>query len=1212
MRNITRNARISAAVAAVLMSAALGRGQTLTWDASGNSAPNPADGGGHWDLSTTNWIDSTNTNVVWPTTPGSSALFGNTTSAAVTVSGNYINNNVSIGGSNNDAIVVQDLTLGTGVNGSVYNLDDQDGGSLTLNGNINKATAGGILNITLFNNLTIGAGDHVFALRDTPGDLPELTINNSIQGTGNIVLDNGSQGYESWGTLVLNTGSSFIGSTTINKGRLVITDSNALSSNSTGVSIGDDGTLSIGGASTTVHGLTINQPITISRSDYGSDADHQHYQYAIIAQNGAGNNTFNGPVTINSTDARISINTSHTTFNGAFVEGTGVSAGSSVVDFTGDFAGYAILTADNSAYPGTFQLLSGVEVQPVNQNAIGGPNSKITFAAGATLQPPTDMPNFGTHVINYGTFNGGIDVPTGQTFTVDHAITGGAGLGERGAGTLNINAPITGTGSQIFWDGVTVPFGSQAAAVGGIINVNAAVSIGSLHLRSPVVNIGTGGSITTTGGFDSFGSDTTGSNGSADNAVINIRGNGALIESTGDDFNVSDNANTQGTINISDNGVLTTGGITFLGKSSGAVGRINQSGGTVTINRNGNFGLVIADGRFSPGPTGIYNMTGGILNDPAGELYIGEGNNSGTAGVGFFTMTAGTINLGNWFVIGREGAVGTFDMSGGTFNHNGGNMSLGDSGAAGGKIDTVNIHGTAVINDTGGEFYFGNNGGNVTNATVTDSAQINVANWFVVGRAGAQGTLDVSGTAVITKTGANNAYVGESTNAVTSTMTLRQNSTFNDTSGEFWVGQGGGIGVLNVEDNASFTVNSWLAVGRQGGSIGTINLSGGTLTQKTANWFTISSGGTSGTVNVTGGVLNAFQMYIGETGGGVGTLNISGGAVTLGNTIFANAGSAKGILNLSGGTLTALHFTAQNGGGTGSATFNFNGGTLAASADDTNFIGAKVTSVDSTGGALINTNGHNITDNSAMTHDATLSGVDGGLTKSGAGLLTMTGNSTYTGASTLAAGNLKLNGSGAAVPILTKGGVNITGDSEIAFDYTGQTSQFATIGGLLKTSAASGFTSGQFRSSIVAGDATHLTSLGYGDGADLGLKLNGTALTSAVVVKYTYVGDSSLDGKVDLGNDFDLFLDGYLGHGSTWEVGDYNYDGVVDNTDFGMFIDGFKAQGGSLGDLDGVIEASPLLSGAQKASLLAVVPEPASAAVMGIAGLACLSRRRRK
>ncbi len=479
-----------------------------------------------------------------------------------------------------------------------------------------------------------------------------------------------------------------------------------------------------------------------------------------------------------------------------------------------------------------------------------------------------------------------------------------------------------------------------------------------------------------------------------------------------------------------------------------------------------------------------------------------------------------------------------------------------------------------------------------------------MANWFPVGRGGAMGTLTLSGTAVITKTGANNAYVGESTNAVTSTLTLKENAIYNDTSGEFWVGQGGGIGVLNVEDNASFTVNSWLAVGRQGGSIGTVNLSGGTLTQKTANFFTISSGGTSGTVNVTGGALNAFQMYIGETGGGVGTLNISGGAVTLGNTIFANAGSAKGVLNLNGGSLTALHFTAQNGGGTGSATFNFNGGTLAASADDTNFIGAKVTSVDSTGGALINTNGHNVTINSAMTHDATLSGADGGLTKSGAGLLTMTGNSTYTGASTLAAGNLKLNGSGAARPIMSNGGVNIAGDSEIVFDYTGQTSQFSTIGNLLKASAATGFTSGQFRSSIVASDATHHTSLGYGEGADLGLTLNGSALTSAVVVKYTYEGDSSLDGKVDLGNDFDLFLDGYLGHGSTWEVGDYNYDGVVDNTDFGMFIDGFKAQGGSLGDLDGVIEASPLLSGAQKASLLAVVPEPASAAVMGIAALA--------
>ena len=46
---------------------------------------------------------------------------------------------------------------------------------------------------------------------------------------------------------------------------------------------------------------------------------------------------------------------------------------------------------------------------------------------------------------------------------------------------------------------------------------------------------------------------------------------------------------------------------------------------------------------------------------------------------------------------------------------------------------------------------------------------------------------------------------------------------------------------------------------------------------------------------------------------------------------------------------------------TGLRTINFNGGLLQPSADSTNFIGAKVLSVVSTGGAKINPNAHTIT-----------------------------------------------------------------------------------------------------------------------------------------------------------------------------------------------------------------------------------------------------------
>src|SRR6201999_885085 len=100
------------------------------------------------------------------------------------------------------------------------------------------------------------------------------------------------------------------------------------------------------------------------------------------------------------------------------------------------------------------------------------------------------------------------------------------------------------------------------------------------------------------------------------------------------------------------------------------------------------------------------------------------------------------------------------------------------------------------------------------------------------------------------------------------------------------------------------------------------------------------------------------------------------------------------------------------------------------------------------------------------------------------------------------------------------------------------------IASLLKTGYNAGAWNGTgIASSVGHADASHSTALGYIDNADFAYaSIDGEPVGDhSIVVKFTSYGDSSLDGKVDLGNDFNLFLQGYIGHGSGWELGDYNY-----------------------------------------------------------------------
>jgi hypothetical protein len=135
-------------------------------------------------------------------------------------------------------------------------------------------------------------------------------------------------------------------------------------------------------------------------------------------------------------------------------------------------------------------------------------------------------------------------------------------------------------------------------------------------------------------------------------------------------------------------------------------------------------------------------------------------------------------------------------------------------------------------------------------------------------------------------------------------------------------------------------------------------------------------------------------------------------------------------------------------------------------------------------------------------------------------------------------------------------------DDAIIVDYTGAT-PLPTIRSWL----ASGFNAGSWNgagigSSTAASDATSSHALGYAEASDLGITtfLGQSVDSTAVLVRYTKYGDNNLDGVIDIGNDFSLFIDGMSSGAGRWINGDYTYDGKVDlGNDFNLFLRNYLA-----------------------------------------------------
>ncbi len=403
---------------------------------------------------------------------------------------------------------------------------------------------------------------------------------------------------------------------------------------------------------------------------------------------------------------------------------------------------------------------------------------------------------------------------------------------------------------------------------------------------------------------------------------------------------------------------------------------------------------------------------------------------------------------------------------------------------------------------------------------------------------------------------------------------LFKSLTINDPAGLTLTGSDVGANTL-ILFGGGLTVNS----GAGAVSIGT------QIGMAAAQMWTINS---NNSLTISGAILSSFGL----TKAGTGTLILSAdNSATL----------SKGI-NFDEGTVRVSADTAL--GQISNNTLTFDGGTLQYGAVFALNTGRAITL--NAGGGTVDTNGF------AETIGSTIAG-PGGLAKAGAGTLTLSALNTYAGPTSVAAGTLAVTGSisGSAVSV-SSGATLSSGPSGTVGALT------ALVNVLGGGTVAPGGTGGAGTASIgelnVDGSLT-LGTLAPGGIAHLAIELGGT--TPA-----TQYDQLTTTGAVNLTN---VDLDGSMVNGfGTGIVGDLFF--IIINGGGSAVSGGFANQSAPDGNGFHTISfgnnqfeisytanfnngAGSTFTGGHDVALLAVVPEPGSAAML-LCGLGALAARR--
>jgi hypothetical protein len=786
------------------------------------------------------------------------------------------------------------------------------------------------------------------------------------------------------------------------------------------------------------------------------------------------------------------------------------------------FSGGATLLASSSGGRLNDVTITGDVVVPASANlTLGGANtfgvmrltgssSTVYFASGAT------------------SFTGTIQAEGAATGTRNIRL----GSGGSGTTTIPTGSAIrlaAGTGGNL-----TISDSSVSSLVnGGTISAEAAARTLTVSLSGSSTNTGNAQAIAGTLAITS----TTFGN------VGTISANGATVTLGGEWGNTGTIAVTNSTLNLDGTfGIGSLGTLTRTGGTVNLTGTLNNVSSTLALNAaTGSWSLsggTINGGTvsYAGGSSLLITTNGGRLNGVTiiGDVVVPANANltlggANTFGVMRLTGSSSTV----YFASGATSFTGTIQAEGAATGTR--NIRLGSGGSG-----TTTIPAGSAIRLAAGT------GGNLT---ISDSSVSSLVNGGTISAEAAARTLTVSLSGSSTNTGNAQAIAG--TLAITSTTfgnvgTISANGATVTLGGEW--GNTGTIAVTNSTLNldGTFGIGSLGTLTRTGGTVnltGTLNNVSSTLALNAATGSWSLSGGTinGGTVSYAGG----SSLLITTNGGRLNGVTIIGDVVVPANANLTLGGANTfGVMRLTGSSSTvyfasgATSFTGTiqaEGAATGTRNIRLGSG---GSGTTTIPAGSAIRLAAGTGGNLT------ISDSSVS------SLVNGGTISAEAAARTLTVLTTTFanngGRLDAPAGTLRLQQQ--ANSLLRLLGMTIgesgrveTRNHNLLFDYADDSPIADLISYLVSERL------------VADADLEGLpTTLAASEAVDLGVTefAGATVDETAVLLKYTYVGDANLDGQVDALDyeriDLAIGNTGVLGTAQ----GDLNYDGNVDALDY--------------------------------------------------------------